>query len=78
MTTTDTVPAFCQCPIVTPVYLLLPSPPITLPPTQSVAAQEKLSAELDELRQHIASIAREREEHEKVAKSVEDKVGHYY
>ena len=46
-----------------------------LPPTQSAAAQEKLSTEVDALKQQMASITREKEEeNERVAKSVEDKV----
>ena len=52
---------------------LSPSPSLP-PPLQSVAAREKLSAELDVLRQQVASITSEKEGHEKVAKSVEDKV----
>lgn len=60
-----------QSPLPTP---LLSHPPPPSSPLQSVAAQEKLSAELDELREQIVSISNDREEHEKVAKSVEDKV----
>lgn len=49
-----------------------------LPSTQSAAAQEKLSTEVDALKQQMASITCEKEEEkERAAKSVEDKVRTY-
>ena len=56
----------------------LPSPPLPSPPLdlslQSNAAQEKLSEELNVLRQQVANLMKEEEEHKKVAKALEDKV----
>lgn len=80
MTTTEAVLCFVTLfsRLYTSLTPILPSslspPPLSLPPLQSVAAREKLSAELDVLRQQVASITSEKEGHEKVAKSVEDKV----